>query len=375
MRIVSLARCDRHSAVGIVTVISLLLAPAPARCQISQATARFLTIVPDARGASLGGGGSVFSTGAMSTYYNPALLVTSRLISGEFNYRQYLPKLTNDLKLKNLFFSSNYKEMLYIGGGYGRLSYGETIHTDEYGQVLERFTAYDDAFGLWAALAFDDNNSFGVGIKYIRSRLGIFGAGGERGAGNVSTLAFDFGFLSHNHFPQMTWKNDNIQYPVIHRLFRPERSGGLSFGLSVTNVGKGLAYYNSDVTDPLPRTLRLGVGYQAIDSEPVGLQLTIDATKLLIDADDPFREEWREIVWSYGLETEYYYFLSFRIGWLLDRDAHERYGTIGFGIGPKWLGVDYSRVLGNESGWNRHADENSISIRCNISPERFLREK
>jgi hypothetical protein len=123
----------------------------------------------------------------------------------------------------------------------------------------------------------------------------------------------------------------------------------------------------------MPKRLRLAAGYQAVDSEPVGLRLTVDATKLLIDVDDSFKEEWSEVAWSYGLESQFYYILYFRFGRLLDRGDHQRYYTIGFGLGPEWLRLDYSLVLGDYDHWNRSSKEYSISINCNISPENFKR--
>ncbi|UCC79994.1 MAG: PorV/PorQ family protein [Candidatus Zixiibacteriota bacterium] len=371
MKVLSSYLKSKYVRAGIIVIASVALLPSIGQCQARYTNPQFLLIAPDARGKSLGGGGSVFSIGAISAYYNPALLVTSEEFSGEYNYCGYMPKIADDLFPKNIYLSSNYRDLLYFGMGYSKFSYGEQERMDELGNLLGRFESYESALGFWAAITFDPDNSFGAGIKYIESHLAEVGAGSERGRGDASTVAFDFGILSRNHLPEATWQNEKIFYPDLRRLFGVERDLGFSFGVSIANLGEGLEYIDEDQSYPLPKRLRLGLGYQAIDSEPVGLRLAVDATKILVYMNDPFEREWYEIVWSYGLESTFYYLFSIRFGRMLDRDGHQRFNTIGFGIGPEWFSLDYSRVLDSDIDWNRRGDEYSISIRCNISPKTF----
>jgi hypothetical protein len=347
--------------------MSMALLPVSGRCQASKTVAQFLLLAPDARGKSLGEGGSVFSTGAISAYYNPALLVTTNEISGEYGFYRHLPKLTGDSSVRNAYISSKLDDLVYLGIGYSRLSYGKQVRTDEFGRDLGTFESYDYAVGFWAALTFDPHNSVGVGIKIIESHLAEVGAGSERGKGTASTFAFDFGILSRNHLPETTWPIERTYSSDFPKLLRAERNAGFSFGLSLANLGKGLDYVNADQTDPLPRRLRLGFGFQAINTDPVGLQLTIDATKVMVGNSN--------IVWSFGLESELYYIFVFRFGRLHDDDGHQRYNTIGLGVGPEWLRFEYSYVLDSDITWNRKGDESSYSINCNISPRIFEGDK
>lgn len=356
-------RC-KYVGAGLIAVVLIGLLPVSGLCQARYTEAQFLLIVPDARGKSLGDGGSVFSRGAISAYYNPALLVTGGEFSGEFNYCKYLPELTDEFSIKNIFLSHRLKDLGFLGFGYTRFDYGEISGTGD---------SYDYALGLWAALAFDINNSVGLGVKYIKRKDEYIDYWSATRTYEASSYAFDFGFLFRKLLPETTWRNDKINYPGLCRLFKTDRNKGFSFGLSVANLGKDMAFFDEDNPDPLPKRLRLGVGYQAVDSEPMGLRLTVDATKLLIYMDDPFKEEWSEIVWSYGLEATFYYILHFRLGRLLDRDGHQRLNTIGFGIGSDWLGLDYSLVPGDLGDWNRRAGEYSISFKCNISSDIFER--
>ncbi len=367
MRMLSRCLQNKFAMVIIIAFVSIALLPVSGQCQVRYTAAQFLLITPDARGKSLGEGGSVFSRGAVSAYYNPALLVTSEVFSGEFNYCKYAPEFNDDLSLKNFFLSHKFKDLGYFGIGYTRFDYSG------YGDIWEEVNSYDYSLGFWSAISFDPDNSFGVGIKYIKMKYESSDPWMGNKTREGSSFAIDFGFLTRNRLPEATWRKNNTYYPILSRWFREERDKGFSFGISIANLGKDMAFIDEDQSDPLPKRLRLGMGYQAIDAEPVGLRLTVDATKLLIYMDDPFKDEWNEIAWSYGLETTFYYLFDFRLGRLFDRDSHQRFNTIGFGIGPKWLRIDYSRVLGDidDWRWNRRAKEYSISFRCNISPNVF----
>lgn len=319
-------------------------------------------IAPDARGRSLGEGGSVFSRGAISAYYNPALLVTSETVSGGFNYCDYAPEFSDDISVINVFIAHKFRDLGYYGIGFTKFDYGNTYGPGK---------SYDYSLGFWAAMDFDRDYSIGIGVKYIKMKLEFYNYWTGSRSYEGSSYAFDFGFLSRNHLPKSTYKVDSKG--KIPGMFSEERDEGFSFGISLANLGKGIAFFDPDQTDPLPRKLRLAAGYQAIDSEPVGLRLMVDATKLLIDVEDSFRKEWSEIVWSYGLESTFYYIVHFRLGRLFDRDTYQRFNIIGAGIGPDWLRLDYSRILGDEDdrGWNRRYGEASISLICNISPDTF----
>ena len=123
----------------------------------------------------------------------------------------------------------------------------------------------------------------------------------------------------------------------------------------------------------MPARLRLGMGYQAIDTDHLGLRLTVDASKLLLDTNDGFDAEWKEIVWSYGLEGTFLYVIHLRMGRHVDRAGHQKFWTMGFGLGPEWLRIDYAKVLESDEDWNRRSGESGISVSCNIEPGIFSR--
>lgn len=357
----------RYLITGILILTSILITPALVFCQESFGNLRFLTIAPDARGKSLAGGGSVFSKGAISVYYNPALLATSEDFSAEIN--EYKPGLYGAYMM-NLYFSRKIKKWASVGIGY--TSFDHRISDwFGYGYGLDWNDIRDYSLGLWAAFSLDPHNSCGIGIKYIKTHPDSY-AYNLSNTGK-SSIAYDIGWLTRNHLTKATWQNDEIFYPDLHRLFKVVREKGFAFGVSLTNLGKDLKVKYSDYPDRMPKRLRVAAGYQAIDSEPVGLRLTVDAAKILNNLNDSFSEEWSEVAWAYGLEAAFYYIVDFRFGRLLDRENHQRYNTIGFGLGPEWLRIDYSRVLGDDH-WDYYAGDYSFSVNCNISTETFYRD-
>jgi hypothetical protein len=287
----------------------------------------------------------------------------------EVNYCRYLPLLVDDISINNFFFSGKYNDYGYLGIGYSRIDY-QTSRWD-----IDDWGGWADicnySLSIWTSIFLDSHNSLGAGIKYIESNAAGFGYYSSSRDEAAASVALDLGFLSRNQFPGATWENDDVFYPELNRLFKVERDKGFSLGISFSNLGRDIEFDGRPYSEPLPKRLRLAAGYQAVDSEPVGLRLTVDATKLLIDMDDSFSEEWSEVAWSYGLESTFYYVVTFRLGRLLDRGDHQRYTTIGCGLGPEWLGLDYSYVLESDEYWNRSRGEYSISIKCNI-PQQFL---
>lgn len=358
--------CRLCKIAGSISMALFLFPPVIVNCQVNLGYPQFLLVAPDARGKSMADGGSVFSKSAVSAYYNPALLATSGQFSAEVNYCKHLPLLSDDFSIGNYFISRSFEDWGCLGIGYSRHDYAGSQWLDENYRMIKPY-AY--SLGIWYAISFDPHNSCGIGAKFIKIHIGRYRI--DSGTLEASSMAIDFGMLSRNHFPQATFRNDEVFYPDLNRMFKVQRDEGFTFGISFSNLGKDFKYEHYPYSEPIPKLLRVATGYQAVDSEPVGLRLTVDATKLLIEMDNSFIEEWSEVSWSYGLESTFYYILTFRLGRLLDRGNHQRYTTIGFGIGPEWLGLDYSYVLESDEHWNRSGGEYSISIRCNI-PQEFL---
>ncbi len=359
----------------VITIIFIVL-PSAVTClaQYGYTNAMFLREVPDARGRSMGNGGSVYSTGAISAFYNPANLITSGFISGGFNYCNMMPATGNDYAYKNIYISRDFSPWGYYGINYSRVDYPDAEWTDEFGNSLGTSSAYDHTFGVWAAVSVDPDNSLGAGIKYInvKSYSGYYYFESRE----ASSVAFDFGFLSRNHFPELTYRDEKTHYPILRKYFRERRDRGITMGISLANLGPEMenVYGDRNETGPIPRRFRLAAGYQIIDMDDIGLRVTLDGVKLLVDVNESFDKEWHKIGWSYGLEANFLYLLNLRFGRQLDRWREQRFNTVGFGLGPEWLRLDYSYVIEDDENWNPRGGEYSFSLFCNLTSDIFKRE-
>ncbi|MEE9553165.1 MAG: PorV/PorQ family protein [candidate division Zixibacteria bacterium] len=338
--------------------------------QVRVTQANFLLEIPDARVRGLAGGGSVFSDGAVSAFYNPAGLISSGAFSAQIYYGEFLPNLADDLYFMSAYFSRSFGNLGAYGFSYGRLSYGKQDRISEGGIILETIEYYESSLALHGAIALNSSTSAGFGLKYINTNIIPWNIDKPR----VSSFALDFGFLSKGHFPEATVKIDDVYYPTLRKYCRAGRDEGMIFSASLLNIGPEIEFTEgSSSNGPPPRSLRLAAGYQVLDSDYLGLRLSIDALKLLVNTDDGFSKELREITWSYGLEATILYIINLRAGRYLDDIGEQRYTSIGFGLGPEWCRFDYSRVLEGDYMHNRRGLETSYSLYCNIFPNIFDR--
>jgi hypothetical protein len=303
-------------------------------------------------GRALAQGGSVYSTGAKSAYYNPANLTSSGLVSADMIYINYLPNLADDISFKSFYLSGNFEKWGYWGIAYNRLSFGEPTR-DNYGLPYD-FHEYEYALTLYSAYKLDPDMSIGVGFKYIDRHMSDLVAGRGLSIGVGSAFAFDLGIQLRRKFINTTIMTDS------------DLGGGMAFGFSILNLGPDIKYEGGDLSDRLSRRLLIGVGYQPIKIKNYELNLTLDASHLLVDLNDGFSTEWKEFIWSYGLEAEFYDMFAFRVGRYNDQAGVRRYWAGGLSIGPDWLHVDYSYAFKSSERWNRIGGEYAIGLAANL---------
>jgi hypothetical protein len=300
-----------------VMIVSLLLflTAASSFGQVSRATLPFLLMAPDARGRSMGEGGSVFATGAVAAFYNPASIVSVTTAAGEFNYFKPMPSWENNLYALNIYAAFALPNSLRFAVGMNRLDYGTFELIGPYGEILWRYEYYDFAISAYSAVDFDSLSSVGIGIKYIYSQAIADWTGGNLGLADGNILAADFGMLFRNRFRNLTYTSSNYTFPEIRKWARTRDNRGLSFGISVANLG--------------PKV-------------------------------------------SYGAEANILYLFNLRGGRYFDTIGRQRMWMIGWGIGPEWLHFDYSRTYDTEDNWPSKDGAYSLSLYCNL-PSGILR--
>jgi hypothetical protein len=331
-----------------------------ALAQISRTSAIFLRQNPDARGRSLAGGGSVYSTGAISSYYNPANLTSSGLISVEISSAKILPELTKEFSFKSIYISRGFGKWGYYGVGYNYFNYGDWFYYDRYGNYTKHPNIFESAISLSTAFNFNENNSFGFGIKYIHDNFSTITEGNENHEVQANSFAFDIGMQSRNIIPRLTLIRDrDPDSPEVENI-NDTKKGGLAFGVSVLNMGSKRYYFNYVPKEPIPTILRLALGYKIMEQRNCNLSIMIDVEKLLIDK--------KEIIWHAGVESQFYKIITLRLGNINNKAGSVRYWASGISLGPSWIHGDYSYVFKSSEEWNRNGGEYALSIVCNLFP-------
>jgi hypothetical protein len=271
----------------------------------------FLEIWPGARPTALGGAFASLADDASACYYNTAGLASIGGNYATLMHSNWLPGLYPGMYYEFAGFAHEFPNKGTVGFNAIYLTTGKTEVINERGENLGTYTTFDFSTGLAYGFKVAPTLGAGIGVKFIYSFLvpdWVFKAMPELGidAGGTGT----------------TWAADaGLQYQP----WKP-----LTLGVSVANLGPNIAYTTSGESDPLPRTLRLGLCYRPVDSKLVRVSIMPELSKVLVGMfyDDPtqgprtFAEKLQYEVYeawkSLGVEATYYDFLTARAGYFED---------------------------------------------------------
>lgn len=268
---------------------------------LGQNTYDFLRLNSSPRAAALGGAYVAIANDPNIIFYNPAGITNIENIPISFSFLKHLMDI-NSVSLASTF---NIDGIGKFASSLQYINYGDFDERDESGNKLGNFNPSDLAFTIAYGNSFDDNLTYGVGLKLIYSNI----------ADNSSLgIAGDLG----------------IQYLL------PEN--GWSFGLSVLNLGNQLTYYN-EISEDLPTSIQLG-GSKKLAHMP--LQIFFALTRL--NNEDRFE------YFNIGAEFTLSKIIQLRFGY--DNIKREEYkvasssglGGFSFGVGidVKGYDVDYA---------------------------------
>lgn len=332
-----------------------------------------LGIAPDARGASMGDLGAATDPDANSQYWNPskyAFAWSQAAVS--LNYTPWLRKLVNDIFLADL--SGYYK----IGSGDNQavsaslryFSLGEINMSEEQGIVGQSLSPYEMSFDVGYSRKLSEKFSMGVVFRYIYSALGF----SDSYAGDQNTGASAFAADISGYY---------TTYPIIGR-----NECQWSWGWNISNIGTKVAYNNGEDPAFLPTNLRLGTSFTFPLADYHNLSLNLDLNKLLVpakprqmdydmqtpegqkeyadaladwedmspftgifksfsDAPGGFKEELREIMWSFGGEYSYNNQFFLRAGYFYENamKGNRQYFAAGAGFSLNVVRLDASYML------------------------------
>ncbi len=325
----------RYVALALVILAAATTSTRARATTESRAAVLFLLIEPGIRASGLGGAYVAIADDATATYFNPAGLAGQSSRSFRYTHTKWLPKLADDLFYEYVAYSQPIEGVGNIGANVTFLTYGEQIHTDEFGTELGTFSSYDLAISGSYGTYLSEQHALGVTIKWIHSRLAPFGAGAERGKGIGNSFGVDVGWL---------WR---------------EPLSGLTLGATLRNVGPKISYIDARQADPLPQHLVVGGAYKALDTEYNDILVALDVYKPLINDDRSLmslvtslrdeEDEFKEMDFHIGAEYAYANILALRTGYFYDDDGERKTPTFGAGLHINPFTVDIAYIVGEKT--------------------------
>lgn len=309
----------------------------------------FLLIGPNSRNTGMGETGAGLINDAAAMFWNPAGLGFQKGIEVSITHSPWLP----GLGLSDLFydFLAGKYYIKKINGTIGvsitYLNIGKIIKTDEFGNEIGDYQAFDGALAVGYGTKVTRDLAVGVVTRFIYSRLAVDPVAGEQGTGTAYDLSFDISTLWRPNKTKVKFINDR-----------------LGIGLNISNIGPKITYVDNAQADPLPTNLRLGFAYDVYKSDFNNLTLTADFSKLLVHRDssesDPVYEAiftsfsggFEEVMASFqsSIGAEYWYgnpkLIGLRGGYFYEDPSKgkRKFITLGASIRYSLYGFDFSYI-------------------------------
>lgn len=332
-----------------------------------------LSIAPDARGASMGDLGAATDPDANSQFWNPSKYAFAYSSAGvSLSYTPWLRKLVNDIFLANVagYFKLGSQDNQALSASLRYFSLGEVTSTGMSGEFAETLNPYEMSFDIGYSRKLSEKFSMGVVFRYIYSDLGF----SDSYAGDQSTGASAFSADISGYY---------TTYPMVGR-----NECQWSWGWNISNIGTKVAYNNGENPAFLPTNLRLGTSFMFPLADYHTLALNLDLNKLLVparprqsdydiqtpegqaeyadalakwedmspftgifksfsDAPGGAKEEFREIMWSFGAEYSYNQQFFLRAGYFYENEfkGNRQYFAAGAGFSLNVVRLDASYMI------------------------------
>ncbi len=328
-----------------------------------QTVVPFLTIAPDSRGGAMGDAGVATSPDIYSMHWNPAKFA---FIDGKggigIAYSPWLRNLVPDINIAYLSGYFRFDSKQVINGSLIYSSLGDVSFTDDFGNLERTFKPNEWSFDLGYSRLFTENFAGGIAFRFIYSNLtGGFYSGGEATKPGISVAA-------------------DISAYYRKEIELLNKDAVLAFGANISNIGAKMSYSDSQTSDFIPINMRIGTACTFDLDQYNQITLTIDINKLLvptpplydisnpdsiiagkdpdiavpvaifqsfIDAPGGFKEELRELTYSYGAEYWYNEQFAIRAGYFHENETkgNRKYFTAGAGVRLSGFTIDFSYLM------------------------------
>jgi len=370
--------------------------------------APFLLIAPDSRAGGMGDMGVATSPDNYSQHHNPAKYVFNEDIFGiGIAYSPWLSKLVNDVHLAYLSTFWKVTDNDAIAFSLRYFSLGEILFTDAEGHSQGSGSPNEFALDFTYSRKLSNIVSMAVTPRFVYSNLasgaelqGIMTRPGLAGAVDISL------------FVNKDFTHDKEGF----------KSSELMFGFNISNIGNKMSYTNeaNGRRDFLPTNMRLGLTYAMSFDDYNKLSIGVEAGKLLVptppvgyrdsitqdwvywgngrnlrdvnpivgigrsfaDAAGGYsfnsvgclNEEFREVVWSFGLEYSYRDLLFVRTGTFLESKykGNRKFATVGVGIKYSIFAIDVCYLFPFNQA---HPLENTLRFSLTFMLKSFNKER
>lgn len=337
------------SKLKICLVLTLIMVTGNVYSQ-GESAVPFLLIGPNSRNAGMAETGVGLINDASAMFWNPAGLAFQKGIEVSLTHSPWLP----GLGLGDLFYdylSGKYyikKLNGTVGVSITYLNIGTIIRTDEFGNEIGDYKAFDGALAVGYGTKVTKDLGVGIVTRFIYSKLAQGNVGNEQGSGTAYDLSFDLSAL---------WRPSKTKLKFI--------DDRLGLGINVSNIGPKVTYVDAAQADPLPSNLRFGIGYDLVKTEFNNLTLAVDFNKLLVKRRDEGKSDplYKAIFTSWeggassifpsiqtSLGAEYWYgnpkLIGLRAGYFYEDPNHgnRKFITLGAGLRYSMYGFDFSYI-------------------------------
>ena len=335
------------SKLKICLVLALIMVTVNVYSQ-GESAVPFLLIGPNSRNAGMAETGVGLINDASAMFWNPAGLAFQKGIEVSLTHSPWLPGL-GDLFYDYLSGKYYIKKLNgTVGVSITYLNIGTIIRTDEFGNEIGDYKAFDGALALGYGTKVTKDLGVGIVTRFIYSKLAQGNVGNEQGSGTAYDLSFDISAL---------WRPSKTKLKFI--------DNRLGLGINLSNLGPKVTYVDAAQADPLPSNLRFGIGYDLVKTEFNNLTLAIDFNKLLVKRRDEGKSDplYKAIFTSWeggfdqifpsiqtSLGAEYWYgnpkLIGLRAGYFYEDPNHgnRKFITLGAGLRYSMYGFDFSYI-------------------------------
>ena len=307
-------------------------------------TASFLYWQPSAKSYSMGGIGTSLSNDIFSAYYNPAGLAFSKRMTLTGSFVNPFPFFGN---IANSFFGISYKidNSNALGISSNLFWMGKQNRTLE--GSPEPFGSEDTPFHWHIKLSYSylilENISAGISAGILQVNLSDRPVGEEQNKPNATTILLDLGILAKDLLSESTFELDNSTtkyapfFDWLIEIGEGYAGRGLSIGMSISNLGPEISFIDKEQSDPPPSKLLLGLTYNVINSNEIGILLGTDLEKRLNESNTL---DYLHL----GGELKLFRVFNFRMGYFMNTiEDGLSYITYGGGISLKYLSINIAR--------------------------------